>query len=218
MGNPPFAVWAQEHPSVRLGTFSEAAEHGEALILACNGHAAHDVLTGAGAEALGDKVLLDVTNPLDFSQGFPPTLFVSNDDSLGEQLQRAFPRLRVVKTLNTMNAGLMVAPHSLADGDHSVFVSGDDDQARAQVVLWLREWFGWRMSSTWATSPRHGVRSRCCRSGFGSWAPWSHRRSSSRSCADWRASHPAALTARQTRQRRTALPEGRAVPRRGQLG
>lgn len=133
-----------ERLGIPLGTFAEAAGFGEAVILAANGEAAEQVLAAAGPEPLADKVLLDLTNPLDFSAGFPPTLFVSNTDSLAERLQRAVPRTHVVKTLNTVNAGLMVSPDSLADGDHTVFVSGDDAAAKQQVTAWLGEWFGWR--------------------------------------------------------------------------
>jgi predicted dinucleotide-binding enzyme len=79
-------------------------------------------------------VLLDIANPLDFSQGFPPTLFVKDTDSLGETIQRAFSDTRVVKALNTMTAALMVEPGLAAGGDHSVFVSGDDDVAKKTVV------------------------------------------------------------------------------------
>ena len=81
--------------------------------------------------------MLDISNPLDFSRGMPPTLFVSNTDSLGEQVQRAVPSARVVKALNTMNAYLMADPRTLADGDFSTFVSGDDAEAKATVVRLL---------------------------------------------------------------------------------
>ena len=74
----------------------------------------------------------------------PPTLWVSNTDSLGEQIQRAFPQTKVVKTLNTLNAGLMVNPGGLAGGDHTIFVSGNDAAAKAEVSRLLAEWFGWR--------------------------------------------------------------------------
>ena len=90
-----------------------------------------EALTQAGAANLAGKVLLDISNPLDFSQGFPPTLFVKDTDSLGEQIQRAFPEARVVKSLNTMTAALMVDPARVAGGDHSVFVSGDDEGRQA---------------------------------------------------------------------------------------
>ena len=88
--------------------------------------------------------MLDISNPLDFSRGMPPSLSVCNTDSLGEQLQRAFPRLRVVKTLNTTNAMVMVNPGAVAGGDHSMFVCGNDADAKAKVKGWLGEWFGWR--------------------------------------------------------------------------
>ena len=88
-------------------------------------------------------MLIDVANPLDFSQGFPPSLNPVNTDSLGEQIQRAFPEARVVKTLNTMNASVMVDPASVAGGDHSVFVSGNDADAKGIVSGLLKD-FGHR--------------------------------------------------------------------------
>jgi predicted dinucleotide-binding enzyme len=130
MGTPPFAVWHESHPGVALATFAEAAAGAELVVNATSGGAALDVLGLAGIENLAGKVLLDISNPLDFSGGMPPTLFVKDTDSLGEQIQRAFPEVKVVKTLNTMNAHLMVEPKQLADGDHSVFVSGDDAAAK----------------------------------------------------------------------------------------
>jgi predicted dinucleotide-binding enzyme len=96
----------------------------------------------AGEENLNGKVLVDVSNPLDFSQGMPPTLSVSNTDSLGEQIQRRFVDTRVVKTLHTMNAYLMVDPAQLAGAEHTVFVCGDDAEAKAEVTELLRS-FGW---------------------------------------------------------------------------
>ena len=86
-------------------------------------------------------MLLDISNPLDGSQGFPPTLFVKDTDSLAEQLQRAFPAARVVKSLNTMTAAVMVDPGRVSGGEHSVFVSGDDEEAK-QTVASLLEDFG----------------------------------------------------------------------------
>ncbi|HEU0302677.1 MAG TPA: NAD(P)-binding domain-containing protein [Longimicrobium sp.] len=140
----PFREWHAANPAVRLGTFGEAARFGEVLINATSGGGALPALQAAGADALGDRVMLDVANPLDFSRGMPPTLSVCNTDSLGEQLQRAFPRLRVVKTLNTTNVMVMVNPAAVAGGDHTMFVCGNDAGARASVARWLGEWFGWR--------------------------------------------------------------------------
>lgn len=137
MGNPPISEWLRQHPDVTLRTFADAASGAELVVNATSGAAALDALAQARAENLAGKVLIDVSNPLDFSRGMPPTLFVKDTDSLAERIQRAFPEARVVKTLNTMNAGLMVDPASLAEGT-SVFVSGDDEQAKALVADLLR--------------------------------------------------------------------------------
>jgi predicted dinucleotide-binding enzyme len=137
MGNPPYAAWATEHPQVRLATFAEAVADAELVVNATGGAAAIPALQAAGADALAGKVVLDISNPLDFSQGFPPTLFVKDTDSLGEQIQREFPQARVVKSLNTLTAELMVRPQSLGEAS-SVFVSGDDADAKATVTELLQ--------------------------------------------------------------------------------
>ena len=141
-GNPPFSAWQEEHPKVGLGTFAEAAARGEVVVNATAGAVSLEALERAGEENLSGKVLMDISNPLDFSRGMPPTLSVVNTDSLGEQIQRRFPEARVVKTLHTMNARLMVDPAQLAGGDHTVFVCGDDPVAKAAVTDLLRG-FGW---------------------------------------------------------------------------
>jgi predicted dinucleotide-binding enzyme len=141
-GNPPFSAWQEEHPEVRLGTFGEAAAHGEMIVNATAGAVSVEALELAGEDNLNGKILIDIANPLDFSRGMPPTLSVSNTDSLGERIQRRFPEAKVVKTLNTMNAYLMVDPAQLAATDHTVFVSGDDAEAKATVTEFLRN-FGW---------------------------------------------------------------------------
>jgi predicted dinucleotide-binding enzyme len=122
-------------------SFADAAAFGELVFNATAGTASLEALAAAGAENLAGKVLVDVSNPLDTSKGFPPTLSVCNDDSLGEQIQREFPDARVVKTLNTMNADVMVNP-GLVPGDHNVFLAGNDDPAKATVAE-LLESFGW---------------------------------------------------------------------------
>jgi hypothetical protein len=143
-GAPPFSAWHRAHPAVRLGTFAEAARHGEVILNATTGVGSLEALHLARAPNLGGKVLIDASNPLDFGQGMPPTLALCNTDSLGEQIQRAFPAARVVKALNTVTAFLMVNPALIANGDHSLFVCGDDADAKAQVTAWLADWFGWR--------------------------------------------------------------------------
>jgi len=123
-------------------TFADAAVHGE-LVFNCTGGAVSlEVMRLATPEALAGKILIDVSNPLDFSHGMPPTLTVANTDSLGEQIQRALPQTRVVKTLNTVNCNVMVDPKRVP-GDHAMFVCGDDPDAKKSVTSLLREQFGW---------------------------------------------------------------------------
>ena len=139
MGNPPLSGWLAGRPQVKLDTLAAAAAHGEIVVNATSGGHSIDALVAAGAQNLAGKVLIDIANPLDFSHGMPPTLFVKDTYSLGEQIQADFPDARVVKTLNTLNANLMVNPRELADGDHSVFVSGNDPAAKAIVIGLLRD-------------------------------------------------------------------------------
>ena len=140
MGNPPFTEWQHDTPGVRLADFTDAARNAELVVLAVGGSAALDVLGRVGEEHLAGKVLLDVSNPLDFSAGFPPTLTVKDTDTLAEQVQRAFPAARVVKSLNTMTAAVMVDPGQLPESS-TVFVSGDDADAKTTVTT-LLESFG----------------------------------------------------------------------------
>jgi predicted dinucleotide-binding enzyme len=133
MGNPPYSVWQAAHPGISLAPFADASRDAEVVVNASSGAATLDVLRLAGAANLAGKVLVDIANPLDFSAGFPPSLFVKDTDSLGEQVQREFPEARVVKTLNTLNASLMVDPKSLGESS-SVFVSGNDGDAKAVVT------------------------------------------------------------------------------------
>ncbi len=142
MGNPPVATWLKQQEGVRLATFAEAASDADVVVNATSGGASLEALEAAGADNLAGKVIIDIANPLDFSAGMPPTLFVKDTDSLAEQIQRAYPDAKVVKSLNTMTASVMVNPAAVAGGDHSVFVSGDDEAAKATVGGLLRE-FGW---------------------------------------------------------------------------
>ena len=140
-GNPPLSAWLTEYDGVRLVTFAEAARAAEVVFNATSGDVSLQALQAAGPENLRAKVLVDVSNPLDFSAGFPPTLFVKDTDSLGEQIQRAFPETLVVKSLNTMNAGLMLAPGRLS-APSAVFLSGDSADAKRTVADLLAS-FGW---------------------------------------------------------------------------
>ena len=125
------------------GTFAEAASYGEIIFNCTKGDVTVDILNMAGPENLSGKILIDVTNPLDFTKGFPPNLFVSNTDSLGEMIQRNFPDVYVVKALNTMNCMLMVNPSSIK-GEHAAFICGNDAGAKGRVEDILRNWFGWK--------------------------------------------------------------------------
>lgn len=142
LGRPPFGEWHSQHANILPGTYREAATFGETIINATNGSGALNAVELAGKENLAGKVLLDISNPLDFSKGMPPSLLVCNTDSLGEQIQRALPETKVVKGLNTMNAWVMVNP-SLVPGDHNVFLSGNDADAKSKVTDLLQS-FGWK--------------------------------------------------------------------------
>lgn len=142
MGNPPFNVWHKDNNKVTLATFEEAAKHGEIIFEALHGAVAVEVLKTFEADLAG-KILIDIANPLDFSKGMPPSLFVSNIDSLGEQIQKALPETKVVKTFNTINAMLQVNPQMLANGDHHIFMSGNDADAKVKVTEILKS-YGWK--------------------------------------------------------------------------
>jgi predicted dinucleotide-binding enzyme len=142
--NEKAAEWIKASgPNASQGTFADAAAFGELVFNCTSGMASLEVLKLAGANNLSGKVLIDISNPLDFSKGMPPTLSVCNADSLGEQIQRAFPAVKVVKTLNTMNCNIMVNP-SLVPGSHDVFVCGNDAGAKSKVTEILKNWFGWK--------------------------------------------------------------------------
>lgn len=138
--NPAATAWAAEQ-GAQHGTFADAAAYGEVLVNATAGTRSLEALTQAGAEQLDGTVLVDVANALDHSVGFPPALRVGPGESLAEQIAAAFPRLRVVKTLNTMNAAVMADP-ARVPGEHTVFVAGDDAEAKAVVRGLLRD-LGW---------------------------------------------------------------------------
>lgn len=141
LGNPPYAVWQQSNPGVRLASFADAAAQGEVVFNATLGAVSLEALKAAGAPNLAGKVLVDVALPLDFSEGMPPLLSVANTDSLGEQIQLAFPEARVVKTLTPMLADTMIEPGRLP-GEHNVFLAGDDAGAKETATGLLRA-FGW---------------------------------------------------------------------------
>ncbi|HVQ88743.1 MAG TPA: NAD(P)-binding domain-containing protein [Actinomycetes bacterium] len=140
--NEVAVAWAAESGrAASNGTFADAVEHAEVVVNCTPGEVSLSVLNGVDTAAFGNKVVLDVSNPLDFSAGFPPTLSIVNDDSLGEAIQRCLPEARVVKSLNTVTASVMVEPSRL-DGRHDLFVAGNDATAK-RVVTGLLADLGW---------------------------------------------------------------------------
>jgi predicted dinucleotide-binding enzyme len=143
--NEKATAWAADAGELaHHGTFRDAAQFGEVIVNATAGNGSLAALEAAGTENLAGKVLVDIGNLLDFSNGFPPFVGVPSTDSLAEQIQRAHPEARVVKTLNTVTASVMVDP-SRVPGEHNVFVSGDDADAKASVTDLLVS-FGWPAS------------------------------------------------------------------------
>jgi predicted dinucleotide-binding enzyme len=141
--NPKAMNWAKEEgQNAYSGSFSDAAAFGEIVFNCTQGSASIHALQQAGAGNLNGKILIDTSNPIDYSSEIA-RLTVCNTDSLGEQIQRAFPQVRVVKTLNTMNANVMVNPTALIE-QTLIFVSGNDGDAKAVVSGYLRDWFGWK--------------------------------------------------------------------------
>jgi hypothetical protein len=144
-GNDKAVAWAAVHPErAAAGTFAEAAAHGDVVVNATTGTASLAALQAAGAENLGGKVLVDVANPI---AAYAPAMRLDpvGEDSLAEQIQRAFPDARVVKTLNTVNCDVMVRPETVP-GEHDVFLAGDDGAAKEVVRSILLE-FGWPETS-----------------------------------------------------------------------
>lgn len=144
-GNPPFSAWYSKNKAVKLGTFAEAAAYVETLLNATQGANSINALKLAGANGLHGKTIIDVANPLDFSQGMPPSLIpsLSNTNSLGEEIQKTFPGARVVKAFNTMWAGIMVNPQMIGGGDHTAFICGNDADAKSKVKSLMNE-LGWK--------------------------------------------------------------------------
>jgi 8-hydroxy-5-deazaflavin:NADPH oxidoreductase len=136
-GREEHAAWATQHAGVRLVAFAGSAAGADLVVNALGGDVVLDNLALVGPDLAG-RILADLSNPLDHSQGIPPRLFVKDDDSLAERIQRAHPDARVVKTLNTMNNAVMVDPAQLGESS-TVFVSGDDPAAKAVVSALLGE-------------------------------------------------------------------------------
>ena len=137
------AFLAKHHGKASAGTFADAAAFGDIIFNCTKGTGSIEALKMAGEANLRDKIIVDISNPLDFSKGMPPSLTVSNTNSLAEEIQKAFPATKVVKALNTMWCGLMVNPLLINNGDHSTFISGNDAGAKEKIKEILK-YFGWK--------------------------------------------------------------------------
>lgn len=136
------AFVAKYNGNASSGTFADAAAFSEIIFNCTAGVGSIEALKMAGEKNLNGKIIVDIANPLDFSKGMPPSLAICNTNSLGEEIQKAFPQTKVVKTLNTMWCGLMVNPAMINGGDHNTFVSGNDTEAKEEVKKILKS-FGW---------------------------------------------------------------------------
>jgi 8-hydroxy-5-deazaflavin:NADPH oxidoreductase len=143
-GNEKATAWvAKVGKGASEGTFADAAAHGDIVFNCTGGTVSVAAVKAAGTQHFDGKILIDVSNPLDASKGFPPTITFRGESSVAEELQLALPGAKVVKTLNTVNCNVMVDP-SIVPGDHDVFVSGDNPDAKERVTEILKNWFGWR--------------------------------------------------------------------------
>ncbi len=143
--NEKAAAWVkQAGKGASQGTFADAAAFGEMVFVCTKGDVTLDAVRLAGIDNLKGKVVIDVSNPLDFSKGMPPSMIpqLTNTNSLGEELQKLIPASYVVKTLNTINCEVMVNPSMLRD-DSEILISGNDSNAKSKVIGILRS-FGWK--------------------------------------------------------------------------
>lgn len=144
--NEKAQAFVSKHQGINAsaGTFSEAAAFGEVVFNCTKGEFSLEAIALAGS-AINGKVLIDVSNPLDFSNGMPPHLIPSlaNTNSLGEEIQRRFPETKVVKTFNTMWCGIMVDPNLVGGGNHINYICGNDASAKDTAVGILKQ-FGWK--------------------------------------------------------------------------
>ncbi|HET7898369.1 MAG TPA: NAD(P)-binding domain-containing protein [Flavisolibacter sp.] len=147
--NEKAAAWvksANDHAT--QGTFDDAAAFGDILFFCLNGEHALDAARMVDPASVRGKILIDLTNPLDFSKGMPPRILKEFQTfSLGEAIQEAFPGALVVKTLNTVNCNVMVDPSMVGKGDHTLFICGNNADAKNKVMHFLVDTFGWKTDS-----------------------------------------------------------------------
>jgi predicted dinucleotide-binding enzyme len=142
MGGPPFKVWHSQNPKAKLVKFSDAASFGEMLFLATFGDKTSASIEMAGKQNFANKVVIDTTNPLDFSNGVPPKFTATLGNSLGEQIQKQIPSAKVVKAYNTIGAHIMVNPKR-EEGSPDLFIAGNDSDAK-KIFSSLAGQMGWQ--------------------------------------------------------------------------
>ncbi len=141
-GHEGMRTWVKENgPKASGGTFADATKFGEIVVLATLGVANEKAIRLAGPENFKGKIVIDVTNPLDFSRGFPPKLAMGPSDSAGEQVQKLLPGAQVVKAFNTVGNALFFRPN-LPGGPPDMIIAGNSEEAKKKVGSILKE-FGW---------------------------------------------------------------------------
>jgi len=135
--------WAAKTPGVKTGTFSEAAQFGELLVISVLARAVEDVIRLAGPQNFRGKTLIDTNNPISDAPPVDGVLeyFTEQNHSLGERIQQALPEAKVVKAFNSVGSTRMVNPH-YEQGTPTMFLCGNDQAAKLQVSEIIRQ-FGW---------------------------------------------------------------------------
>jgi predicted dinucleotide-binding enzyme len=163
------ADWQKKNSSGKIGTFSDAAQSAEVVVLAVKGTVAEAALSAAGEANLAGKTVIDATNPIAEA---PPVngvlkFFTSLDDSLLEQLQRRFPVARLVKAFNSVGSACMVNPQ-FKGGKPTMFICGNDAAAK-KVVAGILDQFGWEIADMGSAEAARAIEPLCilwCIPGF----------------------------------------------------
>jgi 8-hydroxy-5-deazaflavin:NADPH oxidoreductase len=145
--NEKVAEWVKKHKNhASQGTFSDAAAYGDIVFICLNGEHALNVVRNLDPNLVNNKIVVDITNPLDFTHGMPPRLIegLSNSNSLGEEIQRLLPNAYVIKALNTVNHQLMVDARLVNNGDHNLFICGNNPDIKNKFMHFLVDNFHWR--------------------------------------------------------------------------
>jgi 8-hydroxy-5-deazaflavin:NADPH oxidoreductase len=158
--NPKGIAWAKQSGArATHGSFAQAAKFGEVVVLATLGLATDNAIRLAGPETFRGKLVLDATNPLDFSKGMPPVIAGSAGDSAAEKHQRLLPDAHVVKAFNTVGHALFFRPQ-LPGGPPSMFICGDDAAAKKQAAQICKD-FGWDVVDVGGIGAAHYLEAMC---------------------------------------------------------